>query len=820
MIFQHLKFALRQFLRHRGYTAIHLVGLATGLAACILLVQYVGYELSFDRFHTKADHIYRVVNARYQEGELVQEGTITYPTIGKTLAADFPEITNHTRLFLGGSGNTIVRVNNEIYEVKRGFYVSSSFLDLFDFPLLAAKTDSLFVAPQEMIITRQQADTWFPNLQGNYHTLLGEMIQVDQEEEFYEVVGVLDELPPNTHFNFDCLLSYASIINYFGEAADNSWTWSNFHHYVELDPKADPAALQAKFGGFSERYFRGTEVSGNLEQFYLQPLTEAHLHSSHLEYELGRTTNSNVVWALLAIAFLILVIAWINYANLTIARSLERAQEVGVRKVVGANRRQLIGQFLAESFLANGISAVLALLLVGASKSTLQRYLGIDIGTLPLHETLGQQPLLAVGLISLFSIGLLLAALYPAWVLSRPNLSTTLKGSFTQQRGTKTLRNSLVVFQFATSVALIAGTLMIYRQVNYLQLQDLGVHLDQVVVLNAPELTDWDSTFIDRMDVFKQALVDLPGVKTACTSSNMPGERTGRIFKTTVPSAPDQVAKTMSFIQADYDYATTFELPILAGRDLARLDHSHNWNALNTVLINEVAVAHLGFASKEEAVGQIIETNGKPWTIVGVFADFHQQSLHTAIEPLLIQPIYNTLNELAIRLDTRQVDQTLVALEETYASYFPGNTFNYHFLDESFAEQYASDQQFARILSGFTGLAIFIACLGLIGLAAYTTRLRMKEVSIRKVLGAAQWNILYLLSKDFLILIFPAILIGLPLAWWGIQRWLANYAFQIPTTWQVYVLAALASFVLAALTAGYFAWRASTSNPIQHLSRE
>ena len=818
MLRHYVKLALRSFRKQSGFTLINIFGLATGMAACLLLLQYIGFELSFDHFHSKADRIYRVVNERYQNGELVQKGTITYPTIGPTLKKDYPEVRNATRFFYAGSG--LARVEDDLHRAEQPYFVDEHFLEIFDFPLLALATDSVLSRSNQVVITREQADSWYHVKGGQYDRLLGETLRFNNVEEPFEIVGVLDDLPSNSLLQFDMLLSYASAIRYFGEGVDNSWSWSDFYHFVELEPSVEPAALEAKFPEFSEHYFRGDEVSGSDEVFYLQPLLEAHLQSNDLEYEMGHTKSGKAIWSLLLLAFFILVIAWINYANLTSSRALERAREVGLRKIAGARHRQLVGQFLTEAFLANLLSLGVALALVAAIHPWFYSQLGVDLGQVGLIESLALHPRIWVTGLVLWLAGILLSAFYPAWVLSSQGMSEILRGQLKRGRKGVSLRNGLIVFQFAASIALIAGTFLVYKQISYIQRQDLGVNIDQVVVLEAPELANWDSTFIDRMDLFKQKLMELPAVRSATTSSRVPGEGMGRIFQLQLVGDPDNRNHTFNFIMADHQYADTYELEPIAGRYFQRDDHHPDWDNLHNIVINDTGAEELGFEHAEDAVGQVIEIYEKQWTIIGVVPDYHQLSLHHPIEPMVLQPAYGTYNPISVRISGQDVGTTITQIKRSFDDFFPGNAFAYTFLNETFQQQYEADGQFNQLLMFFTVLAIIIACLGLFGLASYATYLRTKEIGVRKILGASIQELVLLLSKDFLVLVLVAIILGLPLAWYGVRFWLQNFAYQAPLPWWGFGLAALAGLLVAFATVCYHALRAAFVNPAESLRRE
>ncbi|MEL6971252.1 MAG: ABC transporter permease [Bacteroidota bacterium] len=819
MLLQYIKIALRNARKRPGYTFIHYFGLAVGMAACLLLLRYIGFELSFDRHFSKADSIYRIINERYQNGEMVQKGPITYPTVGPTIMRDYPEVVNATRFF-GGGGEWIKPVDGTLQQITGVYYVDDAFLQIFDHPRLAQASDTLLNRSREIVITESFANNWFDVRENDYNQILGELLEVDGDSIPFTISGVIADVPENSHLDVEVLISYQTLIESWGEGVDQSWTWSDFYHYVELAPGVDHAAFSAKLTDFSDRYFRGSEVSGADETFYLQPLLDAHLYSTDLEYDWARKANGNSIWALLIIAFFILLIAWINYANLTASRALERSQEVGLRKVVGASNQQLLSQFLIEALLANGVSLGLALGLVAVLRPFVEMQLQVDMSTVSLMEVLQQHPALGFTALGLAVLGLSLSALYPSWVLSSQQMASVVKGYFSSQGRGRSLQQGLIIFQFTASIALIAGTLLVYHQIRFMQQKDLGVDIDQVMVIQSPDLSNFDNTFINRMDILKDQFAALQGVEVACTSSRVPGNGIGRIFGLTLPSAEDDRNHTFGFINVDHNYTETYQLEILAGRALRPEDHSNDFSQIENLLINEAGVRTLGFENNEAAIGQVVNTYGKDWTIVGVIPDFHQLSLHNPIDPVLLQPLYDPNNPISVRLSSSQVGAAIPQLRALYDAQFPGNAFSYTFLDEQFAQQYTRDRQFGQMLLFFTLLTIVVACLGLVGLAAYAAQLRTKEISIRKILGAGTARLVLLLSGNFLKLIVVAIVIGLPLAWWGIQYWLRDYAYTASIRWWTFPLAALAGLGVALLTVSYHALRAAWVNPAEQLRGE
>jgi len=818
MLKNYLKIALRNFARNKLYTGLNLLGLTVGMAACLLILQYVSYEFSYDRFHDKADHIYRVVNDRYQSGKRVQAGTITYPAVGPQMDEDFPEVVNHTRIFPRNS--IIISRDKETLRSTNSLYVDENFLDIFSFQLLAGSRATALEKAHELIITEKVARRFFDVEDGDYGKILGETIRIDRDEQPYQVTGVLADFPENSLLKPDLIASYATLIQYMGAGqVDVNWVWSDFYHYLELKPGADVAALEAKFEAFSERHFQGEKISGAEERFYLQPLKEAHLNSSGLEYEIGELSSGKAVWALLLIALSILLLAWINYTNLSSVRAIERAKEVGIRRVAGARRGQLIRQFLTEAALANAASLALAAYLVHLLQPWMSARLGVTLSWAYLASGSRLQAILLAGLAAWIVGGLLLSGLYPSFLLSRQQTVHVLKGVYQQSPGSRHLRRGLVVFQFAASIALISTTWAVFQQLRFMSRQDLGVDVGQMLRISPPELTGWDSTYIERLNSFKQELLASPGIEAVTASSRAPGERMGRIFGMRRQGMEGQ-SLSSNFIEVDHEYDEVYGLQPVAGRGLRAADHNQDWSLIQNVLVNETAVRSLGLGKPEEAIGEVLDFWDKEWTVVGVLPDFHQMSLHHAIEPIVFLPVYNNYQPFSVRISGQQAERAMETIAAAYSRFYPGNLLEYQFLDERFQRLYEADRRFGKMLLFFTILAILIACLGLFGLASYMAFLRTREVGIRRVLGASVAGIVGLLSGDFIRLVFLAGLIATPIAWYASRLWLQDFAYRIGLPWWVFAAAGALAIAVALLTVSYQAARAALANPAEALRSE
>jgi putative ABC transport system permease protein len=819
MITHYLKIAIRNLWKNKGFTLIKISGLALGMAACLLLLEYVSFELSYDDFHENGDRIFRVINDRFKSGERVQKGMITYPTVGPQMVADYPEVIRSTRVV--PTFNVHVRTpDHEIFKEERAIFIDSTFFRLFSFPLLAGDSSRLMREPNTLVLSERLAQKFFGVASGRYDEVIGATLWVDSYDDPFTVQAIAKNLPDNSHLQYGLFISYPTAARYWGEGVLNSWQWSDFYHYVELAPGVDARDLEEKFVEFSRRHFDGERVSGAEERFYLQPLEEAHLHSADLEYEIGVTRNGRTVWALLWIAVFVLLIAWMNYINLTTVSAVERSQEVGVRKVMGAQHSQLVRQFLTEALLINGIALVIALQLAQISQAFIRHHFGVDLSLRYLVSAGDETASLLMLAAGLFALGIFASGYYPAFLLSRFDIVQVLKGKFSKNHSGNWLRTGLVVFQFTASIALMSGTWLVYQQINYMNKQELGVAVDQTLVVEGPALTEWDSTFIDRMISFEEALMQIPGVASAGASNRVPGMGTGRIFALEPVGASDGRTYSTSFIQADLNYAETYELEPVAGRNFRRGDHNTDPNKVNAVMLNVSAVRHFGFETPEQALQRKVKFWDKEWEIVGVLPDFHQRSLHHAIEPMVFVPFYDETHFLSVKVDRADPGRLIASVHDLYDQFFPGNAFNYFFLDDFFQRQYEAERQFGSILMLFTILAIVIACLGLFGLASYTTLLRTKEIGIRKVLGASVSRVVLLLSKDFLRLVLIAALIAVPIAWYGVSMWLEDFAYQVSFSGWTFLIVGAAALLIALLTVVFQSVKAALANPAECLRSE
>lgn len=818
MLKSYLIVAFRNVLKSKVFSAINIVGLGIGLAACLLIFQFVSFELSYDSFHEKLDRTYRVTNDRFQHGKLIQHGTIMYPTIGPTMAKDYPEIEEYTRLMPGGYLN--VKVNDRNFRGDRFHFADERFFSVFSFKMLAGERSTLLKDPHTAVLTERTAAKYFESSDKNYSSLIGKTFYWGLDTQPYTVKGICENIPSNSHIQFDALISYSTLFSGEDKNADISWTWSDMRHYLVLTPGVDYKQLESKFPAFSERYFQGDKVSGSVEKFYLQPLRDAHLYSDY-EYDIATTASGKAVWAMLVVAIFILIIAWINYINLTTSRALDRAKEVGLRKVMGAVKSQLVKQFIFESLIITILAFAVAFILVIVLQSSFNQIVGSELSLNTIFTSLSFNHLLILVLVLLG--GAVLSGFYPAFVLSSYHPVTVLRGKFTRSGKGSFLRKTLVIFQFTSSAALIIGTFIVSKQIEFMNEADLGINIRNVVIVQSPELMTWDSTFIERVESYKHALTQIDGVVSATTTGRLPGDRLGRSFGIHLSDQDAETHYTLSNLGVDYNFFDTYNVSLLAGRKFLSTDHHPDFDKLNKVIINKNAVQLLGIKSAEEAIGKEIVwgNNGtRKWTIVGVVGDFHQEGLQKPMEPMIFRPVYSTYSPTSVKIKTKNVQQAVANIEETYKKFFPGNSFEYSFLEDNYKNQYKDDTRFGKVVSIFTLLAIIVSCLGLIGLSSYTAVQRTKEIGIRKVLGASLINIVSILSVDFVRLVLIASILALPIAYFSMQNWLEGYAYRITPNWIQFILPIGIILTVAAVTISFQIMKTAMTNPAETIKYE
>lgn len=813
MLKNYLKVAWRSLQRNRTFSIINITGLAVGLGCFLLIALYVLDELSFDRYYDKAGNIYRInLDARWGGQELrVAE---TSDMMGPLLKKDYPQIQQFTRIYSHSGDTKLIRKGNEYIMETRAAYVDSTFFNVFAFPALEGDTRTALNDPHTVVMTASAAGRYF----GSAGAAIGKMLEVQEGGKGvpYRVNAVIADIPGNTHFHFDLLFSMKSLDYKWGQIGN-----VNFHTYLALKPGTDPKAFEKEFPDYIKKYFvpalkefqiyslADFEKAGNRLRFSLMPVTRIHLYSDRQGgEELSPSGSAQYVGIFSAVALFILLIACINFMNLTTARSAGRAREVGVRKVLGTERRELVLQFLTESTLM-----VLLSLLIG---------IGIAYLALPLFNSLSGKtmtleslfsPVILPLLIALpFAVGLL-AGSYPAFFLSGFKPIEALKGRLKANTKSGGLRSALVVFQFTTSIVLIIGTIVVFRQLHYIQTRDLGFNKEQVLIIDGADALG------SSVDVFKKEVKQLPGVKGGTLSAYLPVSKSSRnsynIFKDPVQTASNSF--NVETWAIDDEYLPTIGMKLEKGRNFSpnfRTDSS-------AVIINETTAKVLGYA---DPIGKNIYTfndAGKPTTypIVGVVKNFNFETLHHEVRPLMFL-LQRSTGLASFKVNTAAIAPLIGKIRNKWTALAPGVPFSFRFMDDSFNEMYQSEQQVGKVAIIFSVLAILISCLGMFGLATFVAEQRTKEIGIRKVLGASIQGIVGLLSADFLKLVAIAFLIATPFAWWIMNKWLQDFVYRVSFSWWVFLAAGVAALLIALVTVLSQAVRAATANPVKSLRTE
>lgn len=803
--------ALRNLRKRKVYSFINIAGLSIGMAVCLVILKYVDFELSYDRFHENAEQIYRTTKSGYQNGEYRGTAIISGYAEGPSLLADIPEVKTYVRTH-PMYGGAVVTYHGEgeprIFFEENMQFADSVFFDVFTYQAAAGDLASALDDPNSVVLTKETAEKYF----GAGEEAVGKTLQVSGgwADWDYTVTAVLEEVPQNSHFTFDFIFPIHNILQGNQYKQDDGWGWNNFVTYVQLHPGVDLKAMEAKFPAFIDKYLgENLAASNSRVELKLQPILDIHL-SPGLDYESSATINPNAIYFFIVISIFILAIAWINYINLSTARAMERGREVGIKKALGVFRKQLVSQFFFESILVNFIGVVAAVL--------------IAVGLLPILETIvGKELAFNFGdyrfwliLAIMFVVGSVVSGAYPAFVLSSFKTVEVIKGKVERMTGGFSLRKVLVVFQFAASLILIAGTFAIYRQVVYMQNQDKGLTMEQMLIVKGPKVVEGEGRK-DRLITLKRELSEIPGVRGVATSGAIPGG--GYNWGTGIrkDGAPRESELNGSIVWIDPDFVPTYGITVLAGRNFNPAIRSD----MESVLINEASLKAYGLGDPEQALSErLILGGGDTVAILGVLKNYHWNSLKTEHTPWLFRADTISSHDFSILLSGGSMNETISKVEAAYKDAFAGNPFDYRFLDDFFNSQYQAERQFAKIFSLFAALAIFIACLGLWGLASFTTTLKLKEIGIRKVLGASAASIVSLLSWQFFKLVLIASLIAIPLTWYGIDSWLSGFAFRTALAWDLFVVPVAILSFLALGTVSLQIIRGANVNPAKVLRAE
>ncbi len=805
MFKNHLKIAWRSIKKDKLFTTVKIGGFAVGIAACLLIALFIRNELSYDQHYANKDQIFRVVMQGQWNGELMKSTHFQLP-FADALQSDFPEIkkagkVNTIEIF--GAGKRGMRLSGKSQNnFEEGFVlVDQEAFDILEVALEQGNPDEALKSPKSIVLSKSKADKYFQS--GN---ALGQTIVLDNNtSKPYTVTGVMKEVPKNSHLDFDFLLPI--------EDTNMSWTNQNYFTYILVDPNANVQELEQKMQSIIENYVipaqldngRGADFIDVLRtiEYKLQPVTDIHLKSDIKMGDGLKHGDIRFVWLFAAIAGFVLLLAVINFINLSTAKSANRAKEVGLRKTVGAFKYNLIAQFLTESVVFSIISFILGIVLAWV---LLPAFNGMAAKTIAIPWTAWW--FLPILLFSSLIVGCV-AGLYPAFYLSAFKPVNVLKGTLSLGGKSGKLRSGLVIFQFTTSVILIIGTLIIYQQMDYILKKELGFDKEQVVILEGTDVLG------NRADTFKEQLRQLPQVKAVSASYYLPiegGNRNGNTFR-----RPDQGNEgrgiPAQIWRVDYDYIKTLGIKLKEGRDFSKEFAS---DSINSIIINSRMVQELALT---DPIGKEVDNNGQLWKVVGVVEDFHFKSLKEDISSLSLV-IGNDIGAISLKLEKGNINEALASIESVWNKNIPNQSINYTFLDQEFTQMHEDVQRMGKIFNSFSLFALFVACLGLFALSAFMVEQRKKEISIRLVLGAPFKSIYELLTIDFMKLILISILIAIPIGWYMMSRWLEDFAYRITIGWEIFAVAGLIALAIAILTISYQSVGAALIQPLKSLRTE
>ena len=808
MLKNFVKIAFRNLWKHKFYSLLNVAGLAIGMTCALLVVLFITDELSYDEYNVNAKNLYRI-NIEGKFGGREINGTWQPAPLAGTMVEDFPEVVNATRFRV--LGNFMIKYGDKNLKEERFAHTDTETFQIFSFPFISGDPNTCLDEPNTLVMTETTAKKYFGD-----ENPVGKTVLVDNQTDF-KITGVIKDIPHNTHFNFDVFASLESL----PDSRNDIWLNQNYQTYLLLADGASVADLEAKFPDFLKKYF-GPQLlklmgvtlqdffkQGNAYNMYMQPVTSIHI-TSDIEGEIGVNSDIKYIYIFAAVGIFILLIACVNFMNLSTARSAGRAREVGVRKVLGSFKKQLVNQFLTESMLLSIFAFMLALLSVYLILPYFNNLSGKELA---LSDVIGASMIIAMIAITL-SVGLL-AGSYPAFFISAFKPVDVLKGKLS--KGTKSgfLRSALVVFQFTTSIVLIVGTLVVYNQLHFIQSKKVGFDREQVLIIQDTWLMG------QQVYSFKEALKQNPDIKSVAVSSYLPtpSNRSGNMYFKEGEKIMTSETTSLQQWFVDVDYIPTLGMELVAGRNFSDRYPTDS----SAIIINEATVRQfsLGENTVGKRLGRYVGQEGKEayYNIIGVVKDFHFESLRQNIRPVVFILGRNT-GKTSVRIKPGNYASVINFIEEEWNKFAPGNPFDYKFMDEEFNKVYDAEMRLGNIFTIFALLAIFIGCLGLLGLAAFTAEQRTKEIGIRKTLGATVQGIVFLLSKEFGKLVLIAFAISVPIAYFAMNSWLSDFAYRIKLTYSVFIIAGLIAFFISLLTVGYHAVKAALANPVKSLRYE
>ncbi len=812
------KNSVRTLSDNKLFSILNIVGLAAGIATSFLLAQYIVFEYSFDRFHQYSEDIYRIPISYTGLEEVPGIYAQNHPTIGPTMKKDFPEVLDfcrfvHPNIFIG---NVAIKYTDESGQIKSFreeniYFADSSVFTMFSFPLIKGDARTALAEPYSIAVSRSAAKKYFGNDEPIGKTLyfLGAMP--------LEVTAVFENIPENSHIKFDILISYQTI---WRPSAFESWKYPQFYNYILLKPGTDPDNFELKLPSFIEKYLGDINREyGFQTHFSLQRITDIHL-KSRCSLEPRVQGNANTVNFLSLLALFVLIIAWINYVNLTLTRAFTRAREVGLRKVIGARRSNLVIQFLVDSFIANALATLLGMIIVILVWPYFTQLAGNNMSeNIWSNDIFRSLKFLWILLVILFA-GSIIAGLYPALRLSAFQPAIVIKGNYLGSYRGVQLRKLLVLFQFTITLALIAGTLLVRHQLIYMRGKDLGFRKDNILVIKSPAI--YDSTTFDRSRYFRSELMRLPEIISTTSSTEIPGHMIegGNGFRKIDQQVEEE--EVTRLIGVDSKFFMTFNIQLVAGRYFNEYDSSTYNTDNNRVVLNRNAAEVLGFTDPEQIIGEKIYFRLGPGLhkaeVIGVVENYHQRSPREALDPMLFYyPTWMNNKFLSIHINSKNLQETLSSIRNLYNEALYDNPLEYFFLDEYYNRQYRADNQFENMFGAFAVLAIIVACLGLYGLSFFIVNHRKMEIGIRKVHGSSIIQIITILYREFIMLILFSLLIASPIIYWLGNKWLSNFAFRVDLNWPIFVIPLMILLIMTITTSVVQTVRSAVENPVNVL---
>lgn len=806
MLKNYFTVAFRQLFKNRLFSVINIFGLSLGMASFMLIISYVQYEYSWDHINQNNENIYRVESIFYKGDTKTDHWPTSTNGYGPAMKESFPEIIDYTRINWHNS-DRMVRHEEIKFRENHVCFADSNFFEFFEYPVIQGNRETFLREPNTVVISESAAKKFF-----GPEDPMGKRLQISTFSNHFdcEVTGVFRDIPNNHTMQFDFLISWQTS----GRWMWDFWYLHESYTYVRLQPGADINQLESQFPKLADQYKTRPTLKDHVWAIDLVPLEDIHLNPAK-PYEIEAKGNERVVRFLLLVSFVILIIAWVNYINLSTAKAMERAKEVGIRKVSGSNRGQLILQFIGESVVMNFIAAIIAGFIIILSIITLPLFIGDSF-----FFEVGKSVSFYLIYLGIILAGILFSGMYPAFVLSGFKPMATLKGKLTTSKGGARFRQGLVVVQFSITIVLIASAFIVGRQIEYMKRQNLGIDIKQTLVAEAPTQND---DYLNKMNSFKNEVKAIPGVEVVTRSGAVPGKEVAKFLANRREYAPIEEQRLYEMQMVDFDYIEAYGLELVAGRNFDKSRPSDS----TALILNQASVAQFGFASDEDAINEriILEvTPDKRNEIIGVVKNYHQQSLQKDYTPIILfmDPEYRWIpyTYFSIKINTDDLPNLISSIKDKWEILFPESSFDYFFLDDFFNRQYQAEQEYGRTFTTFSFLAVFIASLGLFGLTLFTTNSKTKEIGVRKVLGASVFSIVSLLNTELLKLIAVASLVGVPAAWYLIGKWLEGYAFRLTPSWWMFLVPIVVVLSIALVTTSYLTLKAAMANPTRSLRYE